>query len=48
MDENYVTESILQPMAKVRAGFAPVMPPYQGRAKEKHIKAVIEYMKTLK
>jgi len=48
MDENYVHESILNPLAKVRAGFAPVMPPYQGRAKDKHIKAIIEYMKTLK
>jgi len=48
MDENYVKESILMPLAKVRAGFAPEMPPYQGRAKDKHIDAIIEYMKTLK
>jgi cytochrome c oxidase subunit 2 len=48
MDENYIRESILTPMAKVRAGFQPVMPPYQGRVKDKHINALIEYMKTLK
>jgi cytochrome c oxidase subunit II len=48
MDENYIRESIVNPMAKVRAGFNPVMPSYQGRAKDKHINAIIEYLKTLK
>lgn len=47
-DENYVRESILDPAAKVVAGFDPVMPTYQGRIKDKEITVVIEYMKTLK
>lgn len=48
VDENYVKESILQPMAKVAQGYTPVMPSYQGLINEKEIKAVIEYLKTLK
>jgi cytochrome c oxidase subunit 2 len=48
VDENYVRESVLQPAAKVVAGFEPVMPTYQGRVKDKEITALIEYLKTLK
>ncbi len=48
VDENYVRESILNPQAKVVAGFEPVMPTYQGRLKDKEITAIIEYLKTLK
>ncbi len=48
VDENYVRESILNPQAKVAEGYAPVMPPYQGLVNEKEIKAIIEYLKTLK
>lgn len=46
-DENYLRESILEPMAKVVAGYEPVMPTYQGRLKDAEITAVIEYLKTL-
>src|SRR5690606_10065599 len=31
VDENYIRESILEPLAKVRAGFRPVMPTYRGQ-----------------
>jgi cytochrome c oxidase subunit 2 len=48
VDENYVRESILEPQAKVVAGFNPVMPTYQGRLSDKEIGAIIEYLKTLK
>jgi cytochrome c oxidase subunit 2 len=48
VEENYVRESILNPQAKVVAGFEPVMPTYQGRLKDKEITAIIEYLKTLK
>ncbi len=47
VDENYVRESILEPQAKVVAGFEPVMPTYQGRLKDEEITAIIEYLKTL-
>lgn len=46
-DEDYVRESILDPQAKVVAGFEPVMPTYRGRLKDQEITAIIEYLKTL-
>jgi cytochrome c oxidase subunit 2 len=46
-DENYLRESILEPMAKVVAGYEPVMPTYQGRLKDAEITAIIEYLKSL-
>ena len=48
VDENYVRESILNPTAKVVAGYAPVMPSFKGQLKDDQITAIIEYMKTLK
>ncbi len=48
VDENYIRESILTPRAKVVAGFAPVMPSFQGRLRDEEIAAIIEYIKTLK
>lgn len=48
VDENYIRESILEPQAKVAAGYDPVMPSYQGRLKDPEIAAIIEYIKTLK
>ncbi len=45
VDENYIRESILEPNAKVVAGFEPVMPTYQGRLKDAEIMAIIEYLK---
>jgi len=47
-DENYLRESILEPQAKVVAGFDPVMPTYQGLLGDREIDAIIAYMKTLK
>jgi cytochrome c oxidase subunit II len=47
VDENYLRESILQPQARIREGFAPSMPTYQGRLKDFEITALIEYIKTL-
>jgi len=46
-DEDYVRESILEPMAKIVAGFEPVMPTYKGRLKDQEITALIAYLKTL-
>lgn len=47
MDENYIRESLLQPRAKVVAGFDPVMPTFQGRLKEEEIDVLITYIKSL-
>lgn len=48
-DENYIRESILTPNAKVVKGFPKgVMPTFQGQITEDEIKAIIEYVKTLK
>jgi cytochrome c oxidase subunit II len=46
-DENYLRESILQPAAKVTAGFQPVMPAFQGLVTEEQLLALIEYVKSL-
>jgi cytochrome c oxidase subunit 2 len=48
VDENYIRESILNPQAKVAAGYQPVMPTYQGILKDRQIDAIIEYIKSLK
>ena len=47
-DEAYVRESIVNPAARVVAGYQPVMPTYQGQLKDAEIEAIIEYIKTLK
>jgi len=48
VDENYIRESILNPSAKVVAGYEPVMPTFQGLLRERQITGMIEYLKTLK
>jgi cytochrome c oxidase subunit 2 len=46
-DENYMRESILNPQAKVAAGYQSVMPTYQGLLKDREIDALIEYIKSI-
>lgn len=46
-DESYLRESILNPQAKIVAGFQPVMPPYQGRVNEEQLVDLIAYIKGL-
>ncbi|MCB9781016.1 MAG: cytochrome c oxidase subunit II [Alphaproteobacteria bacterium] len=48
IDDNYIRESIMVPGAKVVAGYAPQMPPYQGRLNDEEVNALIDYIKTLK
>jgi len=43
----YVRESILEPMAKVVAGYPPIMPTFQGQVSEEQILALTEYIKSL-
>ena len=47
VEENYIRESILNPMAKVVAGFDPVMPTFQGKLNDREITAIIEYIKSI-
>jgi len=46
-DENYIRESILDPKAKVVAGYQPVMPTFRGQVTEEQILALIAYIKSL-
>jgi len=46
-DEAYIRESILQPTAKVVAGYQPIMPTFQGLVTEEEVLQLIEYVKSL-
>ena len=46
-DDAYIRESILQPQAKIVAGFQPVMPTFQGQLTEEQILALTAYIKSL-
>jgi cytochrome c oxidase subunit 2 len=46
-DENYLRESILNPQAKIPAGFQPLMPPFQGKVNEEEVIQLIAYIKSL-
>jgi cytochrome c oxidase subunit 2 len=46
-DETYLRESIVNPAAKVVAGYQPVMPTFEGRLSEEQIFQLIEYIKSL-
>ena len=48
VDDNYIRESILEPQAKIVAGYQPVMSTYKGLLSDEEITALIEYMKSLK
>ncbi len=43
-DENYVRESILEPQARIVAGYEPVMPTFKGRLADAEITALIAYL----
>ena len=46
-DENYIRESIMNPQARLVAGFAPIMPPYQGQINEEGLLQLIAYVRSL-
>ncbi|HVR42069.1 MAG TPA: cytochrome c oxidase subunit II [Thermoanaerobaculia bacterium] len=46
-DENYVRESILNPAAKVVAGYEPLMPSYQGQVDEQQLIYLLTFIKSL-
>jgi len=46
-DESYIRESILNPQAKLAAGYGPVMPTFQGVVNEEQMVQLIAYLKSL-
>jgi len=46
-DETYIRESILNPQAKVVAGFQPIMPTFKGLVSEEGLIQLIAYIKSL-
>ena len=46
-DETYVRESILNPGAKVVAGFKPIMPTFEGQISEEGLVSLLAYIKSL-
>jgi cytochrome c oxidase subunit II len=47
VDEAYVRESIVNPAAKVVAGYQPVMPTFQGQVTEEQLMALVAYIQSL-
>lgn len=47
-DEDYLTRSMMEPLADVVEGYAPVMPTYQGVLAEPDAAAIVEFIKTLR
>ena len=43
----YLREAILNPSTKVTAGYAPIMPTYQGQVSEEGLIDLVEYIKNL-
>lgn len=46
-DDAYIRESILNPNAKIVAGYAPIMPTFQGQVSEEQILQIIAYIKSI-
>jgi cytochrome c oxidase subunit 2 len=47
-DEAYIRESILNPQAKLVAGYQPLMPTFQGLVSEETVMGLIEHIKSLR
>lgn len=47
VDENYLSESILNPSAKIVEGYQPIMPSYEGRLTEEQVFALVNYIQSL-
>jgi cytochrome c oxidase subunit II len=48
VDEAYVRESILNPSARITAGYQPIMPTFQGLVSEEDLLRLVEYVKSLR
>ena len=47
VDDTYIRESILNPQARLVAGYGPVMPTFQGLVNEEGLMSLIEFIKSL-
>jgi len=47
-DVAYLTESIMDPQARIHRGYLPVMPSYQGKLDAPETAAIVEYIKSLR
>lgn len=47
-DEGYLTESMMDPRAKIVRGFNPVMPTFKGKLAGPEVAAIVEYVKSLR
>lgn len=47
MDDNYIRESIMNPIAKLREGYQPIMPVFKGIISDADVSHVIAYIKSL-
>jgi cytochrome c oxidase subunit 2 len=45
-DDDYLRESIIEPAAKVVAGYPPIMPSYRGQLSEEQLMALVAYIKS--
>jgi cytochrome c oxidase subunit II len=48
VDEGHITRSMMDPRARIREGFPPVMPSYQGILAPAETAAILEYIKSLR
>lgn len=46
-NENYIRESILEPQAKIVAGYPPIMPSFKGQVSSEELQQLVEYIKSL-
>ncbi|HYI08626.1 MAG TPA: cytochrome c oxidase subunit II [Thermoanaerobaculia bacterium] len=47
VDDNYIRESILNPAAKIAAGYQPLMPAFQGQVNEEDLIRLLSYVKSI-
>ncbi len=47
MDDAFLRDTILNPSMHVTAGYAPIMPTYQGQISEEGLIDLVEYIKNL-
>jgi len=47
-DEGYIRESVLEPAAKIVAGYPPIMPTFKGLISEEGLLQIIAYLKSQK
>ncbi len=48
VDEAYLTESMMDPLAKIAEGYQPVMPSYQGLLTPEQTASLLEYIRSLR